>query len=548
MSSKKTSKQKRAEIASKRKRMGMDAADADDADDGVAYDPQLLCIARDRRFLQVFEKKAGSLHGSLEFDEFCECLNLLGIEDYDTDTAKKAFKELDADNEDELEFEPFVHAVHGAYPKFNLLWIEIMTKKKYTHFSTLEGPYGEDQLVGILKQKGGSFKDAITALRVVGDMVASPHTKDVAARKLIVKMTPGLLAALRNPNGYVVRCACLTVADIAKAKKANMRPQVAKFLNICWELFDSKNALAAYSASMLSKALLKYVPDDNDNKVLKTLIQGTQLKDFDSVQRGCYEGIKVYLKKAANPKAKVQPNKEFWSLVQKTVQDGLNGDDKVAKQRCYEVLVLYEKANDKKAARIITSFNVQQAKEYENVKSGGNMDDDGGDEDEDKKEEEEERAPWQPDTSKRGPRELSRDYDERKEQLAESFDAYDDEGEGYITTERCQQFLRDLFDCTGQEADIAIKGLDTKLDGHITKPRMLKWGLAHSWEKVRKNAFLDKEGNTLGYKSSRKERLQQRLELFEKLKEIELAEHNYAALYDIDHRCCVLNYFIKQKK
>merc|ERR1712154_405546 len=133
-------------------------------------------------------------------------------------------------------------------------------------------------------------------------------------------------------------------------------------------------------------------------------------------------------------------------------------------------------------------------------------------------------------------------------QLSESFDSYDDDGEGFITNDRCRQFIRDLFDVTGQSADIAVKGLDSKMDGHIAKNRMMRWSLAHSWKKVKKNTYLEKEGVSFGYKSSRKERLTQGIELFEKLKEIELAEHNYAALYDIDHRMCVLNYFIKQKK
>eukprot|EP00483_Globobulimina_turgida_P001664 UN01666 len=167
------------------------------------------------------------------------------------------------------------------------------------------------------------------------------------------------------------------------------------------------------------------------------------------------------------------------------------------------------------------------------------MDDQNDNESEDSDEKKEERQVWEPDVSKRGPRVLSRDYDDRKEELSESFDAYDDEGEGFISNDRCRQFVRDLFDVTGQDSDIAIKGLDTKLDGHISKPRMLKWSLAHSWKKVRKNAYLEKEGVQYGYKASRKERLEQRVELFEKLKEIELAEHNYAALFDIDHRMCI---------
>eukprot|EP01084_Bolivina_argentea_P275439 469741_1 len=524
MSKKKTNK--------KKKKAAEDPLDMDDI-----YDPQLITIARDKLFLKAFEKKAGSLHGEVDFDEFCACLEILNITKYDRDRAKKAFRALDTENEDALEFENFVHAVHGAYPKFDLLWKPLMSKKKYTHFSTIEGPYSEDQLKTILKDKTAEFKDQITALRVCGDMIADPNIKDREAKKLLITLLPGLLAALRSNNPYIVRVACLVLSDVAKAKKANVKTQVAKILNVCWEVYDSKEELAAFSALKLSKVMLKYVPDDAENKVLKTLIQGTNLKDFDAVQRGCFEGIKVYIRKAGNPKAKVKPNKDFWELTKKLISEGLASGDETRKQRCYELLVAYEKANANKAARITNCFNNKQEAEYSAVKGGGKADDAGGDE---KEEEEEERQEWQPDVSKRGPRDLSRDYDERKEELGESFDAYDDEGEGYISNDRCRQFIRDLFDVTGTDADIACKGLDTKLDGCITKPRMLKWSLAHSWKKVKKNPYLDKEGIAFGYKSSRKERLEQRVELFEKLKEIEVAEHNYAALYDIDHRMCVL--------
>ena len=37
--------------------------------------------------------------------------------------------------------------------------------------------------------------------------------------------------------------------------------------------------------------LLEYVPDDKDNKYLKTLIQGTMLTDFGSVRQSCFECI-----------------------------------------------------------------------------------------------------------------------------------------------------------------------------------------------------------------------------------------------------------------
>ena len=474
-----TKKQKRAEIAAKRKRMGLSAKDDDDADDGVAYDPQLLTIARDRKLLQVFEKKAGSLHGSIDYDEFEEALELLEITDYDKNTAKQAFKDMDLENEDELEFEPFVYAVHGAYPKYNLIWNEIMKKKKYLHFRTIEGPYSTDQLKSILKNKNSEFKDKMTALRCCCDMIADPNVKDKDSKQLFVKVLPGLLAALRCKNQYVVRQASITLADIAKSKKKNLQSQVAKILNVCWEVFDSKSLLASYSTNMLSKALLKFVPDDADNKVLKTLIQGTQLKDFEAVQNGCYDGINVYLKKAANPKAKIKPTKDFWELVKNVIVEGIKSNDKIRKQRCYQLLVNYEKANDKKAQRITATFNVEQEKEYENVKDGGNIDDEKDEQEEtEKPEEKEERAIWEPDKSKRGPRELSRDYDERKEQLNESFDAYDDEGEGFISNDRARQFMRDLFDITGVDSDIAIKVcLSPKRNNFIIKYEYLSISL-----------------------------------------------------------------------
>ena len=247
MSYKKTKKHQRQEFAAKRKRMGLSAADADDADDGVAYDPQLLTIARNRIFLQTFEKVAGSLNGEVDFDEFCQCLELLEITDYDQQTAKNAFKELDFENEEALEFENFIHCIYGAYPKYSLIWNELTKKITYIHWRTIEGPYSEDQLKSILKSKQSAFKDKMTAIRVCSHMLADPNLKDKDTRQLLVKLLPGLLAALRDKNQYIVRCACLALADIAKSKKKNLQSQIAKILNVCWEVYDSKSELAAFS-------------------------------------------------------------------------------------------------------------------------------------------------------------------------------------------------------------------------------------------------------------------------------------------------------------
>eukprot|EP01084_Bolivina_argentea_P275438 469740_1 len=99
------------------------------------------------------------------------------------------------------------------------------------------------------------------------------------------------------------------------------------------------------------------------------------------------------------------------------------------------VMVMKNKKKNKKKEWLGNQMSVKEDRE--------NNDSDG---DEKQEEKQEERMAWEPDVSKRGPRELSRDYDERKEQLSESFDAYDDEGEGFISNDRCRQYIRDLFD------------------------------------------------------------------------------------------------------
>merc|ERR1719334_865225 len=97
--SKKTKKTEAATNRAKRKRMGQ-SADTDD----ISYDPQLLCIARNPLFLQAFENKAGTLNGEVDYDEFLACLEILGIDNVDQAKAKRAFKAMDFDDEDGLEF------------------------------------------------------------------------------------------------------------------------------------------------------------------------------------------------------------------------------------------------------------------------------------------------------------------------------------------------------------------------------------------------------------------------------------------------------------
>ena len=175
--------------------------------------------------------------------------------------------------------EEFAHAVHVAYPEYELLWKQL-GRQKYRYYATLEAPMSVEEIKATIIDKKSLWKEKTSAMRCACTMICDNKRKDQEVTAMIKKLIDALIAALRNNNQLVVREACITVATMAKERTSCLKGVVGKLLKTCWELLDVKIPLIKFSAGECLKIVIKYVPDDSDNKYLKTLVQGTMLHDF----------------------------------------------------------------------------------------------------------------------------------------------------------------------------------------------------------------------------------------------------------------------------
>lgn len=505
---------------------------------------ELLIIARHKSLFNAFVNNTGDDgNGFINFNQFRSSLEDLGIDVRRAD-ALQAFSIVDENEEQEISLEEYVHAVHIAMPTYDLLW-KMLSKGKYVHATAND----DDEYMSIaeikviLVDKHTDWRQKSKCLRHAVLQIADPKRKGWESGRMMKELVPVLVTTLRSNNQMIVRDTCLTIAIITKSKKQHVKNVIAQLLKTCWELLDKNLPLITFSARFCLRLMIKYVPDDNNNKYLQTLLQGTTLKEFEAVRNSCYECILILIRKASN-----EQNNDFWKCIRDCISraiavDEVNDD---VKEWGYKCLAAFEKSNLKKAKRFIDSLDSRCQKEYRlrNRKSSNfsDVDDDvTADDENDNKSAETVSKPT------RGSIILSRIYSERKEQLDEAFDAYDDMGEGWLSNTRCMQFLRNVMNIEYEEAMVIIKGLDSKSDGHITKPRLLKWVFLHSPE-MNPNPLLQKDAKIYGWTVSRVVKLEMRKDLYQQLLSIEKEDENEIGIFDIDTRLCVLKYLIQQKK
>ena len=268
--------------------------------------------------------------------------------------------------------EEFAHAVHVAYPEYELLWKQL-ARQKYRYYATLEPSMSVEEIKATIIDKKASWKEKTSAMRCACTMICDNKRKDQEVTTMIKKLIDALIAALRNNNQLVVREACITVATMAKERTACLKGVVGKLLKTCWELLDVKIPLIKFSAGECLKIVIKYVPDDSDNKYLKTLVQGTMLHDFSSVRQSCYECIIVMILRAGNPNN--QMGNDFWKRIKQIIIDGVQSPESEVKDYAYHCLYAFEKAAPQKAQRVIESLDGNIVSEYKKAVFAEDADD-----------------------------------------------------------------------------------------------------------------------------------------------------------------------------
>ena len=233
--------------------------------------------------------------------------------------------------------EQFGHAVHVAYPEYDLLWKQL-GRSKYRYYATLEDPMTLDEIKSVIVDKKSAWPEKTRAMRCACTMVCDFKRKEADVVSMIKKLIDPLVAALRSNNQVVVREACITVATMAKERTGCMKGVVGRLLKTCWELLDVKIPLIRFSASECLKIVIKYVPDDADNKYLKTLIQGTKLGEFESVRNSCYECIIVMILRAGTPSNGRMSN-AFWNKIRQIIVEGVESQEEEVREYGYHWFV-----------------------------------------------------------------------------------------------------------------------------------------------------------------------------------------------------------------
>lgn len=228
--------------------------------------------------------------------------------------------------------EQFGHAVHVAFPEYDLLWKQL-SRSKYRYYATLEDPMTLEEIKKAMAKKS-AWAEKTKAMRCACTMVCDLKRKEADVISMIKKLMDPLVVALRDSSQVVVREACVTIATMAKERTSCLRAAVGKILKTCWELLDVKIPLIKFSASECLKIVMKYVPDDGDNKYLKTLEQGTKLAEFGSVRNSCYECIIVMILRAGNPSNGRMSN-AFWNKIRQIIVEGVESVEEEIRDYAY---------------------------------------------------------------------------------------------------------------------------------------------------------------------------------------------------------------------
>jgi len=200
-------------------------------------------------------------------------------------------------------------------------------------------------------------------MRICVSIITNSKTKDAEAQQTMKKAMEGFVVALSSGNQLVVREACISIARMTKVKPISMKGAVGKLLQIGWELLDVQVPLIPFSAHQCLRSVIRFVPDNSDNLILRTIIQGTTLKDYPHVQRSCYDCLNVIIQRPPNPAAtptsptsQPQLSNEVLTKTTDVVIDGLQSAEKEVLEMVFKCLSTLEVINAEKSSGIIKKY------------------------------------------------------------------------------------------------------------------------------------------------------------------------------------------------
>jgi len=302
----------------------------------------------------------------ISLSEFENAMSLLVVS-FTTQAAKQTFQAVkDPDTkEDLIDLEGFVIALHMCEPTYNLLWEELKKDEVEQMESSDENSSMEmDDINMNLADKGTLWREKSHVMRVALDEITNINVNDEEKQQMIKKVTKGFMDALRSEDERVIFSTCYTLARLSKAVTEHMRGHVGKLLRVLWELLDETSPLILYCAHQCVTMLIRFIPDSSDNMILKTIVQGTVLKGFDTVQRSCFDSLTVLIERSA----KDSVNNEFWVKVKEAITEGVKLTNTDTKTRAFQALMTFEEVQPVQGTKFVESLDANIRAEYTKAK------------------------------------------------------------------------------------------------------------------------------------------------------------------------------------
>merc|ERR1712228_1113455 len=411
------------------------------------------------------------------------------------------------------------------------LWKQL-TRSKYRYYATLELPLmAIEEIKLVLSDKKLGWKYKTKAMRSACTICCDQKRSDIEITQVVKRLIDSFILCLRSNNQLVVREACVCIATMAKERNVCLKGVVGKLLKTCWELLDVKIELIKYSAAQCLKIVIKYVPDDSDNKYLKTLIQGTNLADFTSVRQSCFECIVVMILRAGNPN-NGQRGSDFWKRIKKIIVDGVHSQEEEVRDYAFHCLYAFEKSAPTKASFLMEQLEDSIIREYniatntrhdlfsdtDSVKSEIILSPDPIITEDDEKEIPPSNQQQQQDefedvivpTPVPSNEALPSSLEGRTAQIEEIYNKLDGANSGSLNRFKAMSFLKELMNVNMRNAEVILSGLDLQNEdgkrGQFSKKMLTNWAYFHSPE-MEPNPLLHEHAESMQWLTLRRDGL-----------------------------------------
>jgi len=285
---------------------------------------------------ECFRKVDTNGDNLISFREFCLAIEELGIQ-WELDTAKTAFKTMDENGNKSLDWYEFSHGIHLVNPSVKAFWNNIFNPKQDGEEEEQEeqSTFAVDEMNEILNDRKSDWRVRNKILAYLQAFTA--ELSDEEFHTIMETLIEGLASQVQTRQSAVAREGCLTVAFLCKSRGGGMLRYVPQLLPGIWGALRMKINVINEAGKNVGRAVVRFIPDDDEHILLNTLIEGTNER-HKAVRARCYEYMEVLLEQEWT-KTRVESQPEYWKKLKEVLKKGTGDKDAEARKAAFATIL-----------------------------------------------------------------------------------------------------------------------------------------------------------------------------------------------------------------